>query len=226
VNEVELLSEEQLDFLSEMMNIGAGNAATALTQMLRDVVNIEIPAVHVVPVPEVPSVFDDPSLPVACVRMGMIGDVVGELFFIVPDEQKANLIHLAEREDWGGAHLRNAEHEIPNGKPLTPQSTVDLSVLAEMGNILAGVYLTAIHDFCKLNIYHSAPTIAVDMIQSLIDESIVALGYEVQRAVLIENEFILKENRIRTFLLIVPAAQSLKALVDSVEQARTAYREG
>jgi chemotaxis protein CheC len=219
----QLLSEEQVDFLREMMNIGAGNAATALGQMLRCEVNVRIPTVHVLPAPEAPSVLGDPSLPVAGVRMGLVGDVVGELFFIVPADQRADLTHLAER----AIGFRNSEFGMRNDEP--PQSAIriphseDLSALTEIGNILAGVYLTAIHEFCKLHIYHTVPIIAIDMIQSLLDESIVALSRQVQALILIENEFTVEERRIRTFLLVIPAVQSVRTLVDSVEGARMAY---
>jgi chemotaxis protein CheC len=194
--------------LCEMMNIGAGNAVTALSQMLRCEVNIKIPTVHILPPPQVPSVMSDPSLPVACVRMSMVGDVVGDLFFIVPAEQRLDLIHLAERA------------MLP---PTKRGPEPDLSVLAEMGNILAGVYLTAIHEFCRLSIYHTVPMIAIDMIQSLLDESIVTLSREAQALILVENEFIVEEICIKTFLLVIPAVQSVRTLVDSIEGARMAY---
>jgi len=222
MNDMELFSQGQLDFLGEMMNIGAGNAATAFSQMLQSEVNIEIPVVHVLPSLKIPSSLSDPSLPIACVRMDMVGDVAGALYFIVPNEDKVNLIHFIERTMLGGIGVnpltrRFSDSAVPD---------LDLSVLEEMGNILAGVYLTAIHDFCRLNIYHSVPTIAIDMIQSLLDESIVALSHEFEVVIMVEAEFILKTNRIRTFLLVVPAVQSVTVLVDSIEQARIACREG
>ena len=204
-----LLSEEQVDFLTEMMNMGAGNAATALSQMLECEVDVKIPAVYVVPPPKVLSILDDPSLPVTCVRMGMVGDVAGDMFFMVPDEQKTNLIRLMERG-------------TPGPKKKGPD--VDLSALAEIGNILAGVYLTAIHDLCKLDIYHTVPTLAMDMIQSLLDESLITLGSQAQTMILVENEFIVEEKHIRTFLLMIPSAESVKTLVDSIGEARKAMR--
>jgi len=216
MNNQEMLSAEQIDFLSEMMNIGAGNAVTALSQMLRCEVNVRIPTVHVLPAPKAPSVLGDPSLAVACVRMGMVGDVMGELFFIVPADQRADLTHLAER----AVRMRN--DESPPSAFRIPHSE-DISVLTEIGNILAGVYLTAIHDFCRLNIYHTVPTIAIDMIQSLLDESIVVLSRQVQALILIENEFIVEERRIKTFLLLIPAVESVRTLVDSIVGARMAY---
>jgi len=207
----QLLSEEQLDFLTEMMNIGAGNAATALSQMLPSQVNIKIPAVHIAPIIQVSSILGDPSLPVTCVRMGMVGDVSGTMFFVVPEEHKVKLAHLIQRAMPG---------------PENKGTDIDLSVLAEIGNIVAGVYLTAVHDFCKLNVYHTVPALAIDMIQSLLDEALVALSRQVQAAILIENEFIVEKERIRAFLLVIPSIESVKILVNSIGQARMAYREG
>ena len=113
-----LLSEEHLDFLREMMNVGAGNAVTALSTMLQCGVDLRIPGVHVLAAPRVPpQVLDDPSLPVACVRMRMVGKVTGDLFFIVPDNQKVALIRLAER----ASGMRDSEFGMQNG---TPQSAI------------------------------------------------------------------------------------------------------
>ena len=210
-----VLSKEQLDFLREMMNIGAGNAATALGQMLGCEVNVTIPRVHLLPAPKLPpKTFGDPSLPVLCVRMAMIGDAFGHMFFVVPNEQKERLTHLVEQAAPGSTLVRNGDLK---------SADLDLSVLTEVGNILGGVYLTAIHDFCKLNIYHTAPTLAIDMIQSLLDESLATLSHQVQTAVLIENRIYVGAEGITTFLLLVPSAESVNTLVDSIAQARLAY---
>jgi len=205
MNHKEFLSEEELDFLHEMMNIGAGNAVTALSQLLKCKMNMIIPAVYILPIPQVASIFGDSSLPTVCVRMGMVGDVSGELFFVVPDEDKLRLARLVERA------TQRAKKE---------DSEVDLSVLTEVGNIVAGVYLTAIHDFCQLSIYHTVPTPAIDMIQSVLDESLIALSRQVQTSLVIENEFIVEGHHIRTFLLMVPSVESVKTLVDSMGEAR------
>lgn len=215
-----LLSEEQLDFLAEMMNIGAGNAATALTQMLRCPVNLLIPEVHVLPVPEVPPILGDPSLPVVCVRMGMVGDVSGDLFFIVEEKCMKDLIRVAEKATPGTSQSWSAG---PKNREL---NDLKLSVIEEIGNIVGGVYLTAVHDFCKLNIYHTVPTVAIDMIQALLDQKLVALSRQVQTIILIENEFIVEENHIRTFLMVVPSTESVNKLVNSIGQAKIASREG
>ena len=211
-----LLSAEQTDFLAEMMNVGAGNAATALTQVLQCRVDIVIPRVCVISEAQELAILTSPSLPVVCARMNIVGDISGGLFLIVPEEQKEDLIRLAEQAMTGTGQSWRAG--ITNSKA----DDLKLSVIAEIGNIVAGVYLTAVHDFCKLNIYHTVPTVATDMVQALLDESLVRLSRQVQHIIVIENEFMVEEKLIKTFLVMVPSVESVNTLVNSIGQARMA----
>ena len=149
----EPFSEEQLDYLVELLNIGGGNGSTALSHLLHCEVDMKLPRVEVLPVARAAAALGSPALPAACLRMKMVGDLTGYLFFSVPDDQKAKLADLGERALLG-----------PAGKNPDPDRV--LATVAEIGNILAGVYLTAIHDFCKLNVCHSVPVAAVDMPQA------------------------------------------------------------
>ena len=212
----QLLSPEQVDFLTEMMNIGAGHAATALTQVLQCQVDIVIPRVFVITDAQELSILTSPSLPVVCARMGMVGDVSGGLFLIVPEEQKEDLIRLAEQAMTGTGQSWRA------GKTSQESDDLKLSVIAEIGNIIAGVYLTAVHDFCRLNVYHTVPTVATDMVQALLDESLVRLSRQVQHIIVVENEFMVEEKLIKTFLVMIPSVESVNILVNSIGQARMA----
>ena len=202
----ELLSEEQMDFLREMVNIGAGHAATAFSQILLAPVEVNIPDVYFFPASNVPPFLKDPALPFAGVSMEMVGDVRGQMFFLVLDEQKSKLIGLMEKVVPGN------ENEGGVG--------VDLSALEELGNILAGVFLVAVHDFCKLNIYHSIPNLVIDMIQAIIDETIAKITSEATRIIMIESEFSIVGENIKTYFLIIPETDSTKKLVNSIEDAR------
>ena len=203
-----LFSEEQLDFLNEMMNVGAGNAATAFAQLLNREVSIKIPILKTVASHEVAPAFIDPPALVTCARMELLGDVAGEVFFVVPDEYRKILIPLMQQ----AFPSQDAD--------LGESNNLDSSIVAEIGNILTGVYLTTIHDFCNLDIYHSVPVTAVDMIQSLLDESVVKLSSQVATILLIQNEFIVEEKRITTYLLMIPALKSVEVLMGSIEEAR------
>ena len=208
----QLFTEEQMDFIREMMNIGAGNAVTALQQMLQCPVDLIIPKVHVLPVTQASSILDNPASVVACVRMGMVGDIGGAMFFIVPEESRKKLVSIAEKALLGIRKL-----------PWQKSEEVELSVVVEIGNILSGVYLTAIHDFCGLNVYHTVPVLAVDMIQPLLDEALIKTNLQMQTALLVENEFVIEEHHIRALLLIIPSSESVKPMIDALGQAKKAY---
>ena len=198
-------SEEEIDYLREMMNIAAGNAVTAFSQLLQCEVDIRLPNIYIIPVAEVSSIFKDPDMPVLCVRMEMLGDVKGALFFIVPDEQKKNLLALVKKAMPGA---------------LGKTYKVDSHVLEEIGNIIAGVFLTAIHDFSRLNIYHTVPALAIDMVRSLLDESVNAAASGAKEVLIIENEFIIKEGNVRTVMFVMPVVESIDILFNSVLEAR------
>lgn len=201
-------SEEELDFLREMMNIGAGNAATAFSEILGCSVDVIIPNVYKLSIPNMFSVFHDPYMPVICAKMELHGDVMGDLFFIVQETQKRDLIRLIEKT------LLNSKEYMVH---------LDNSLLGEIGNIITGAYLTAIHDFCGLKIYHSSPILAMDLLQCVLDESVATLNPQAQEIILIENEFIIIGKHIVTFLLIFPSKESFRVLMGSLHQAKLKY---
>ncbi len=207
----ERLTDKELDYLREMMNIGAGNAAMALSQMLGCRMDVDISRVHQLSAKEVPYVVGAHDLPVVCLKMSMIGDCTGEIFFVVPENARAELARLAEKALLGTASGRAA----------------DISALEEIGNIMAGTYLTAIHDFCKLNIYHSVPVAAIDIFQSLLDELLAGFSLRSDRFVVIENELAIviesevaaDERGIRVFFILFPSVESARTMVESFKDA-------
>lgn len=201
----ELLTKEQLAFLREMVNIGAGNAAAAFSQMLHCMVDVTIPEIYFFPASQIPPFLKDPARPFAGVSMNMVGDVKGKLFYLVLDERKERFIEIVKKAAPGG----NEGGVV-----------VDISVLEEIGNILAGVFLVSIHDFCKLNIYHTVPEMRIDMVQALLDESIASTTAGTSQIILIESEFVVKEENISTFFLIIPDKESIQTLAYSIEDAR------
>lgn len=205
------LSEKELDYLREMINIGSGHAATALSQMLACRMEVDIPNIHLLPAKKVSEVFGRRDLPSVCVKMGMVGDVRGEIFFVIPEAEKARIARMAEKAALGSAR----------------KESFDVSVIEEIGNIMAGAYMRAIHDFCGLNIYHTVPATAVGPFQALIDELLADMSRRSYTLVVIENEFaIVVESDmaagasvVRSLFIVFPSPESTRALVDSVKNA-------
>lgn len=195
------LSEEQLDYLREMMNIGTGNAATALSRLLHQAVDASVPEIHICRLPEISAVLGQPERQVAGVRLEMTGDVEGYLFFIVPDSDRQRFTALLQRMTG-----KAAGQELP--------------AMLEVASIAVESHLRAIRDFCGLNISHSSPGLAIDMVQAVLDEAIARVASRMPQVILIRSEFIIVGEHISTYLLIIPDRESVARLVDSMEHAR------
>src|SRR5690242_21857773 len=74
----------QLDALREVANIGAGHAATALSQMVGETIMITVPTINIARLEEVPVQMTDPDEPVAAVLMHMVGDLTGRTLLVLP----------------------------------------------------------------------------------------------------------------------------------------------
>jgi len=220
-----ILSAEEEDFLREMMSIGSGWAATALTQLLRTSVETVIPRVKSGALGAcLPSAITDPGLPVSAVKMHMLGACTGDIFFIIPAKELAALIHQLElvSAEWLTADMKSAGAVAGSPSQTGRLSEMAASMIVEIGNILVGVYLRAIYDFCRLSIVHSMPVMATDMIQALLDESLAEGNLEDSGTIMVESAFMVGAEQIISYLLLVPSAESVKVLARSITDARAA----
>src|SRR5690606_27576023 len=92
------LDASQLDAVREIANIGAGHAATALSQMTHGVVMIEVPEVSIIRLEDVGSLTGEPDDVVAAVMMKVLGDVTGRTVQIFPGESAVKLIGIVTGE--------------------------------------------------------------------------------------------------------------------------------
>src|SRR5512145_102319 len=85
MDDVRDLKALQLDALREVANIGAGHAATALSQMTQRTIMISVPEVNIVPLEEVPELLGRPDEVIAGVLMHVMGDLTGRTLLIFPE---------------------------------------------------------------------------------------------------------------------------------------------
>lgn len=202
--------EMELDYLTEMMTIGAGNAATALEQLLHRKIDIKVPSIKILSPMKATEALGQPSMLISCVVSRMLGDVTGDIFFVVQDRDRTDILNII-MESYPGSDKKSIE--------------LQQSMLPEVANVIYGVFLTAIHDFCKLSIFHMVPFLATDMFQSIMDESIAKASIQSSELLLIECEFIISEKNIKTRLIFIPPPESIRKLVDSMQAARKAMKK-
>ncbi len=168
-----------LDILKEVGNIGAGHAATALSKLLNKTIDMKVPAVRVVSFEEITELVGGSDNIVAAIFLRIEGEAPGNMFFMLPVNEATNLIRYLTGED-------QFDLNIP------PYSDLGLSALQEVGNILAGSYLSAFSDLTKLNLQPSVPALSVDMAIAILSYGLLELSQVGDYAIVIDTEIIEK----------------------------------
>ncbi|MBS4207601.1 chemotaxis protein CheC [Bacillus sp. FJAT-50079] len=171
---IEKMTSIQLDVLKEIGNIGAGNAATALSVLLGKKIDMKVPNVKVITFDEMLELAGGYDNIVAAVFLRIEGDASGSMFFVLPLDQGSNYI-----QQLTGDHSISLEHP--------PYSELGLSAMQELGNILSGSYLTSLSDFTGLNLYPSVPSISIDMAGAIISYGLIELSQTEDYAIVIDT---------------------------------------
>lgn len=156
------LGPRQLDALREVANIGAGHAATALSQMVNARIMVDIPEIKIVPIEEVGELVGAPDQIVSAVVMQLLGDVTGRTLQIFPWRSAVQLTSVL-------LNRRRVERPEDFGE-------VEQSTLKEVGNILVGAYINALSEFMGLMLFMSPPAIAIDTAQAVLTTSSLNFG--------------------------------------------------
>ncbi len=195
------LNEKQLDALREISNIGAGNAATALSQMIGKTIKLKVPNVRAIPFNEVANVVGGSEALVAGLFLRVYGDTKGNILMIFPAVSAVSLV------------------EMLLGKKVSSNlkfNEMEDSVIKEIGNILASSYLGSIGQVLNINLVPSVPGSSYDMAGAVIDYILIELCHTGDTALLIDTEFIEDSNSINGHFFLIPDPASLETILKAM----------
>jgi chemotaxis protein CheC len=198
------LPELELDALRELGNIGAGNAATALSQMMGMTFTITVPQVRIVPISQVPELLGGEENVVAAVYMKVFGDAPAKILLFFDEKSIPPILELMFQQ-------ANARAEGLNER--------EQSALKELGNIIGAAYLNSLAKFLNLQFIPSVPALAVDMVGSIMSDILVELSQRAQHAVFIETEFSGRGKPIKGSFFMVPETDSLNTMLNALLHA-------
>ncbi|CAM4247547.1 chemotaxis protein CheC [Paenibacillus tarimensis] len=190
-------SHFKMDVLKEVGNIGAGNAATALSRLLDKPVDMGVPTVALVPFEEIAERVGGSEQIVVAVFLRVEGDAPGNMFFIIQEESAKRLL----------SNLLSIE--LDSGMPY---SEMEFSALSEIGNILAGSYLSSLADFTKLSMAPTVPSLAVDMAGAILSYGLLQFGTMGDDALLIETSFLEDKEEVEGHFFLIPDPESFEKI--------------
>jgi len=84
----------ELDGLKEVMNIGGGNAATSISQMVNSKIDMKVPSVEILSYSELYDRIISDDVEVHAILSRIVGDFEGALLFVLSDDAADKLAGL------------------------------------------------------------------------------------------------------------------------------------
>jgi chemotaxis protein CheC len=179
------LSEMQIEAMKEVGNIGAGHAATALSEMLNEPVQIGTPTVEILPFSGLAARVSKPGRRVTAVHMNVLGEAPCQIVVFFDEDQARGFTSIF-------TGLTAEDSDI--------FETLVESTVKEVGNIIGGAYLTALTSLTGITLIASVPSLSTGTVEKTFlalmdvpgdqDVFYVQTGFEKDKPV-IAGEFIL-----------------------------------
>lgn len=185
------MSNEYFDVLKELGNIGAGNATTALAQMIQCKIDMSVPQVQLLEFKDLGAAMGGEEVVMAGIYLAIDGDIKGSIMFLLEKKAAKHLV----------GKLMGMESEEEG------LSEMELSALQEVGNIITGAYLNSLSSITNLTIYPSVPDLTVDMAGAILSVPAIEFAALGDRMLMIQTQFF-DEMVLDGYFVLIPDLDS------------------
>ena len=200
-NSYEDLNAMQMDVLREIGNIGAGNAATSLSVMLGQPVDMTLPKVNLVEFDDVAKAVGGAESINYGVLVNLEGDVDGMIMFILNKEFAHLVLNILMGEMFGA---------------FDEMDEIALSAIKEVGNILSAAYANALSQLTGLRIELSVPYVSIDMAGALLSVPIIKFGSVGDKVLFIEENFMGDIESVMSHMILFAELDSLNLILEKL----------
>jgi chemotaxis protein CheC len=186
------LSAEERDALQEVGNIGAGHAATALSDLIGRRIMNGLTKSRLCSLADTPSALGAEEEVMCGVVMGLLTGINGAMMMLFPTQDVSNLFKL-----------------ITGRKEVDTSSPEFREVLEEVGNICICSYINALAEMCDVEVFPTPPGVAYDMVASLLDGLLASINGPADEVLIVQTMFVEGENTLRGFFLLLPDPPTL-----------------
>ena len=187
----EEVNELYVDVLREIGNIGSGNATTAIASMLDLRLNMNVPKVELLSFQEFGSAISAEDETIVGIYLGL-------------ELMKLDSAHYLVNRLMG----RDPDYK-------EDFTEMDLSAIKEIGNIIAGSYLSALSSMTNLTISPTIPYVAIDMAAAILSVPACMFGQYGDNALLIETQFG-DEVMIEGYFILLPELDSYDKILSAL----------
>ncbi len=200
-----MLQKKQVDILKEMINIGIGDAAATLSDLVKSRVVIKVPDLKVMTFPALVDYFEkEIDLLGVYISQKFKGAITGKSLLCYSREASLSLLRAVAESEQQTLSLSDSEK----------------SILQEIGNLLLVSCISAIsnilEDLFVFEIPHVAVSGQVDYFEYLIKDM-----KELEQAVVVKTTMAIKGTGIDGYIFILIGFKGLQSMVSRMERRIT-----
>ena len=192
------LTSLEIDTLREIGSIGTGNAATALSTLLKREVRITLPEVRIMGYNEAIEWIGGPESVTAGVLVRMSGQMNGIMLSV----QQLEFVNLV-LESMVGKHIGDYGE----------LDEMSRSALVEVGNITISTFINALSGLSGISLELTVPAFAVDMQGAILTVPMAEYGGASDYLMTIGGNFVCDKKQVPCRLLLSPDIRSLNFLL-------------
>lgn len=197
------LSNLQIDALKEIGNIGAGNAATALAQMVNSKIDMNVPQIAILPFNDVPELIGGADVHSAGIYLNVSGAAPTSILFLLTIDKACLLVDMLMARPVGTTNPENL-------------SEMDISAMMEVGNIVSATYLNALSMFTQLNFTPSVPALGIDMAGAILGAILAQYGEVGDHVLLLDTLFKKEDQDVVGHFFLLPEPGSLDTILSAL----------
>lgn len=190
---MEHMDDTELDILTEIGTIGAGNATTSLSVLLDSKLSMRIPKVSFMNFDDFVESIGGAENVIAGVMSNITGEIEGFVLFAIDIRDAHRLVNRLR-----GVEL--SKEEIFND--------IDLSAVKEIGNILISSYLSSIETLTGISIRPSNPMMSIDMAGAILSFPAIVNSREHDEVLRIESQFDGEDLSIEGHIMMIADSES------------------
>ena len=202
-SEEKFFSENNIDILKELGNIGTGQALGSLAKMINKRVSMPVPNVLLVEFQEVSNFVGGPENIIVGILVSISGDVNGIMMFLLQMESA----HMLTDAVLGGMGQSTDPNEF---------TEMEISVIQEIGNIMISSYLGSLAGMINLKMRPSIPYMSIDMANAILSVPAIEFGKVADRALFIESKFSIEKVDVGGCFIFIPDMESLERILNAL----------
>jgi chemotaxis protein CheC len=196
------LTYAQRDALTELINIGYGRAAGALSELTGHRISLEVPRVSMHEMAELaPELEDVVQGEVASVNQMFSGPIAGNAMLVLDSHSAVVLSRLLTDGRGADGALDVSTREI----------------ITEVGNILLNACLGVFGNLLRVHVTFAVPRLHVQSIQHILESIKVEAGEKLRYGLMVHTRFRLRDSNITGYFVIILGVTSLERMLHEVE---------